>query len=151
MKVFNSQICTSREQSERLLALGLKKETADMVLLKEMVYDDNNHCTRDGDNYLIRPIDYIEGEEHRGHIPAWSLHRLIEMMPDYITPKEGLPSFSSFAYLNLAKTVVWYNYTDYDAEDRAFIHWCGNGIFSAIVDAIEWLIKEGYFNKEYLV
>lgn len=27
---FNSQICTSREQSERLLALGLKRETADM-------------------------------------------------------------------------------------------------------------------------
>ena len=27
---FNSQICTTREQSERLLALGLKPETADM-------------------------------------------------------------------------------------------------------------------------
>ena len=27
---FKSQICTTREQSERLLALGLKKETADM-------------------------------------------------------------------------------------------------------------------------
>ncbi len=27
---FNSQICTTREQSERLLSLGLKKETADM-------------------------------------------------------------------------------------------------------------------------
>ena len=26
---FKSQICTTREQSERLLALGLKKETAD--------------------------------------------------------------------------------------------------------------------------
>ncbi len=26
---FNSQICTTREQSERLLALGLKRETAD--------------------------------------------------------------------------------------------------------------------------
>ena len=26
---FNSQICTTREQSERLIALGLKKETAD--------------------------------------------------------------------------------------------------------------------------
>ena len=74
---FNSQICTTREQSERLIALGLKKETADMVLLKEMVYDEENHCTRDGDNYLIRPIDYLEGEEHRGHIPAWSLHRLL--------------------------------------------------------------------------
>ena len=30
MKEFNSQICTSREQSERLLALGVKPETADM-------------------------------------------------------------------------------------------------------------------------
>ena len=29
---FNSQICTTKEQSERLIALGLKKETADMCL-----------------------------------------------------------------------------------------------------------------------
>ena len=29
---FKSQICTTKEQSERLLALGLKKETADMGL-----------------------------------------------------------------------------------------------------------------------
>ena len=28
---FNSQVCTNKVQSERLLALGLKKETADMV------------------------------------------------------------------------------------------------------------------------
>ena len=30
---FNSQICTTKEQSERLLSLGLKKETADMTIL----------------------------------------------------------------------------------------------------------------------
>lgn len=29
---FNSQIATDRNQSERLLALGLKKETADMTI-----------------------------------------------------------------------------------------------------------------------
>ena len=29
---FNSQICTTKEQSERLIALGLKIETADMKL-----------------------------------------------------------------------------------------------------------------------
>ena len=28
---FKSSVCSSREQSDRLLALGLKKETADMV------------------------------------------------------------------------------------------------------------------------
>ena len=31
---FNSQICTTQIQSERLLALGLKNKTADMVLQK---------------------------------------------------------------------------------------------------------------------
>ena len=32
---FNSQICTTRSQSERLLALGLKAETADMRYIFE--------------------------------------------------------------------------------------------------------------------
>ena len=63
---FKSQISTSRVQSERLLELGLKKETADMVyepfaetsiLLEDSMWDVN--------------CDLI--------IPAWSLHRLIEM------------------------------------------------------------------------
>lgn len=37
---FKSQICTSIEQSKRLLELGLKKETADMVWIKELAYDE---------------------------------------------------------------------------------------------------------------
>ena len=65
---FNSQICTSREQSERLLALGLKKETADMSI---------------GHTGLLYPYPHRE-EEDRVFIPAWSLHRLIEMALRYI-------------------------------------------------------------------
>lgn len=76
---FNSQICTSVEQSKRLLELGLKKETADMVWMKELAWDEVNHCTYDAETYMLRPIDYLEGESHRGYIPAWSLHRLIEL------------------------------------------------------------------------
>ena len=34
---FNSQICTTREQSERLIALGLKKETADMYYSYDII------------------------------------------------------------------------------------------------------------------
>ena len=37
---FNSQICTTREQSERLLTLGLKKKTADMYYF---FYDKNTY------------------------------------------------------------------------------------------------------------
>lgn len=61
---FNSQICTSREQSESLLALGLKKETADMVWSRS--------C--DGSYYLAIEPYFFDAD-----IPAWSLHRLIEM------------------------------------------------------------------------
>ena len=135
---FKSQICTTREQSERLLSLGLKRETADMSYTAIVV---NHKVDYRLDCSTPKSID----------IPAWSLHRLIEMLPDLIYPKEELPSFSGYAYLNLTPIVVWYNYIDYDMEDRTLISWRGNGLFSAVVDAIEWLIKEGYFNKEYLV
>lgn len=135
---FNSAICTSRSQSERLLALGLKPETADMSYTAIVV----NH-----------KVDYRLdcSTPKRIDIPAWSLHRLIEMIPGLIYPKEELPSFSGYAYLNLTPIAVWYHYIDYDMEDRTLISWRGNGIFSAVVDATEWLIKEGYFPKEYLV
>lgn len=62
---FNSQICTTKEQSERLLTLGLKKETADMGWVKML----------NGDEYVIAIAeDYAFID-----IPAWSLHRLIEI------------------------------------------------------------------------
>ena len=64
---FNSQICTTREQSERLLSLGLKKETADCHWAYHSIT-----ATR----YIVaHPCDGV-GE----CIPAWSLHRLIEMV-----------------------------------------------------------------------
>lgn len=72
---FNSQICTTREQSKRLLALGLKKETADCYL--EYVGIDNYgnnvwHPSTIVNNY--RMPDYSRD------FPAWSLHRLIEIL-----------------------------------------------------------------------
>ena len=77
---FKSTICTSVEQSKHLLELGLKKETADMVWMKELAWDEVAHCTYDAETYMLRPIDYLEGESHRGHIPAWSLHRLMQLV-----------------------------------------------------------------------
>ena len=71
---FNSQICTSREQSERLLALGLKKETADMGWVKLL----------EGDGYVMaiaEDYSFID-------IPAWSLHRLLCLYGADYTIKE---------------------------------------------------------------
>jgi hypothetical protein len=72
---FTSQICTSRDQSERLLALGLKKGTADCILV-ENPFKPNN--------YVMFPIvdvdETLENEMNSEPIPAWSLHRLIELL-----------------------------------------------------------------------
>lgn len=65
---FNSQICTTKEQSERLLALGLKKETADMFL----------HPA--GTAYAIAYCDIKDKMRINPYIPAWSLDRLIEIL-----------------------------------------------------------------------
>ena len=68
----NSAVCTSRAQSERLLALGLKKQTADMHHYKwSEGYWDIQSCPPRGTESC--------------YIPAWSLHRLLCLLPrEYI-------------------------------------------------------------------
>ena len=70
---FKSQICTTREQSERLLSLGLKKETADIVhyFSQSLAQDWTIVPLADGET-----AKHIQGLE----IPAWSLDRLIEIL-----------------------------------------------------------------------
>ena len=66
---YKSQICTTKEQSERLLELGLKPETADC-------------CLDDVIEGIYSPMALKKVFESQ--IPAWSLHRLIELCPESI-------------------------------------------------------------------
>ena len=116
---FNSQICTTREQSERLLSLGLKKETADMWY------------PRFAPSFPI-PLtedDYEHELSNQDDVPAWSLHRLINIIQD------------DCPRLDIIKNVVWIKSVRFNADN----------IYNNLISAYEWLIKEGYFNKEYLV
>lgn len=65
---FKSAICTSIEQSERLLALGLKKETADMYWV--------NH----GNLWMPVMLLHEDRPLDNNDTPAWSLGRLLEIM-----------------------------------------------------------------------
>ena len=100
---FKSQICTTREQSERLLKLGLKRETADMCYRKLV---NSEHHTYDSLQCATpRSID----------IPAWSLHRLMEML--------ALCQYEIYPLDNVYEDIIY---------------------------IVEYEIKEGYFNKDYL-
>ena len=79
---FKSQICTTKEQSERLLALGLKKETADMKYPygEEIYWGTITGYLSD----LPEIINSVDDEATEDDLPAWSLNRLIELCA---TPK----------------------------------------------------------------
>lgn len=110
---FTSQICTTKEQSERLLALGLRKETADMKYpYEETIY----WGTRTGSLASLPKIINSVDDVFEDDFPAWSLHRLIEIY------------------------------------DKTCIFWDGTSKnpFDDIILRIEYRIKCGELNKEYL-
>ena len=84
---FKSQVATSVEQSKRLLELGLKKETADMHITnmssKGINYTDDWGI---GTTPYCDAISFWESiglqleKTAWSIIPAWSLHRLLEML-----------------------------------------------------------------------
>lgn len=122
---FKSQICTTREQSERLLALGLKKETADCALLP---------LTDKVTSVLVKPST----KDIKNTIPAWSLHRLLSLLPTEIKcdVENGLG-----IYLGSQNDVSYFGVLGYYS--------CEN-LYDAVILCIEDVIKEGYFNKDYL-
>lgn len=74
---FKTQICTTIEQSKRLLELGLKKETADCYYSYEVEEHGENRF------WEIIVSDWEPYWEITNNtIPAWSLHRLIELYKD---------------------------------------------------------------------
>lgn len=122
---FKSQICTTREQSERLLALGIRKETADMALVENWDWNEEDGKFFTGE-YFERPIDYVEGLRDKW-IPAWSLYRLIELA-EVSVEISGLWIKISGAYR-------------YEEKDN---------VYDNLIDAIKELIDNDVFNKDYL-
>ena len=128
---FKSQMCTTVAQSERLLALGLKKDTADMGSVRNLV-----RTTSNGTQEVIFTFTPDNWEANPDSIPRWSPHRLIEMMPTQIE-KDMRRKIIDFGVLYEGKVF----YEDFDFFDN---------LYDNIIDCIEWLIKNEYFNKEYL-
>ena len=130
-----NQICTTKEQSSRLLEAGVRPETADMYL-------DEFEC----------PVAF-EYRRIEGHVdqdmafPAWSLSKLIDMLPPAI---DSLGTLYLCAGLNAKK----YNADNKVKAHQYSIEYGLNYIshryddpFEAFIEAIEWLIKEGKFPR----
>ena len=128
---FNTQICTNKEQSKKLIDLGLNPNTADMHHYRwSEGYWDIQNCPPRGSN--------------SNFIPAWSLHRLINMMP-YELDKYNYT-------IHVTQTGVEYSgiFDSAYGIESLVSKYSSDNLYDNIIDCIEWLIKENYFNKEYL-
>lgn len=132
---WKNNIATTRKQSERLLAMRLKPETAYMcynLYFASAPLEINNYGA---DLY-----------KDKRFIPSWSLARLLEMMPHSIE-QTGRPN----ADLNInADDTYWfvtYDELGYDVKHQVI----KRDLFDAVIDMMEWLIWNKYFNKEYLI
>lgn len=121
MSKFNSQVCTSVEQSKLLLELGLNPETADYQHFAYTTDSKGKPIPKRNQKWVIRiGIDkYVPvcGFMSTTFIPAWSLHRLIKL------------------YKDVGDTSMW------SLE---------NVNYNRLIQCIGLAIKHGAFNKEYL-
>lgn len=121
---FNSQVCTTKEQSQRLLNLGLKPETADCQYAALVIDWKGNPISNPKWRFYDHNKGFIvQNFEQMECVPAWSLHRLLSI---------GING----DYMGL-----WNININIDTV---------KDLFEQLIKLIEWTIKDGVFNKEYL-
>lgn len=139
-----NQICTNKKQSSRLLEAGIRPDTADCYLQRITETDDwssNNVQDMIIESWMDKP-GLLDMD---GRYPAWSLSKMIDMLPATISQRNR-PDLS----LEITKdSVYWFiQYTElgYDCKHEVM----KKKVLDAVVNMIEWLIKEGYLDKKYL-
>lgn len=145
MNQFTLKIATNVEQSDRIVALGIKSETADCFIRQITETDDwsdynTNHS-------LFEPWMNKENIIKSMFKPSWSLSRLIEIMPTKIDKDRKVGSLfvshediSYFGFEEGGNLIFLFGYSVCDNEN----------VFDIAIDMIEYLIKLGHLNKEYL-
>lgn len=126
---FKSSICTSISQSERLMALGLKSDTADMAIEQDL------ESTYEA--YYISAYP-----PSKKGIPAWTLDRLMELMPYSIEMHHAIWCLQiSRGFVRYAKI----------GKEKVYVGFFQRpNTYDAVVDCIEWLIKDVHFEPDYL-
>lgn len=125
-------IATTKEQSKRLLKLGFKKETADMVYQA----------------VGLTPYNvWYKSEIENDFFPAWSLSRLMEMLPKSIRYNDLIH------YMEIQTDEECYDieYHIFDGEREWYLSGgYDKDIFEAIIETFEILLQKEIIKVEDL-
>lgn len=137
-----NQICTNKEQSHRLLEAGVRPETADCYL--QRITETDDWSSDNVQDQIIEPWMNKPGLlDMVGRYPAWSLSKLIGMMPDQVEC-EGYNYYLFILPRDKEFTVK------YSAGSNLAQSYCRESLFDAITEMIEWLIGRNLLDKKYL-
>lgn len=155
-----AQICTTRDQSKKLLELGISSETADMswhftnMKTESLQWELKPAPLTTKENFFGRIeklacslYKHADGTPMTGDevfnkiwgeaIPAWSLGALIGILPSKVKDEK----FTIDYYLTIGKDGVTYSNL---MEDEENLYECYGELIECCVDMIETLIIEGY-------
>ena len=129
----NTQIATTIEQSQRLIACGVNHDSADMFY--------TNYHTKPNDKMPI--VKTAPLGIRKDIIPAWSLSALLALLPKHLKNKSGYNAHSFvIEYAHTASPSQWrIAYNGWYNGAESFYH---ESPIEACVEAIEWLLKNGY-------
>lgn len=128
-------IATNRYQSSRLLLCRVSAESADMSI--------------DTDTNKLYLGAYSERVDKVHEIPAWSLTRLLELIPQHRIAPHGKTPCDLYIRHCPAYWLVMYNDGKTGGDDEDYMWQCtseqrAETLIEACVKMIEWLMNCGY-------
>ena len=122
-----TSISTTKDQSARLLKCGVSTDTADMMFTP--------HNT-------LSTEPYKETLEDRGYIPAWSLSRLLTLLPFKI-PCGNFEFWLDVAPINFGtQWSIGYHCIEKPLTIKGLTH--NENLIECAVQEFEWLSANGY-------
>lgn len=133
-----TNICTTQDQSARLLKCGVSTDTADMIGV-EPDY-----------GYECEPWSSMRGHDTRGYFPAWSLSALLGLLPKEIDI-DGYPYRINIYFENPDEPVIgnqwclYYKPKKHNEKSRIDdVPMYAPDLIECAVQEIEWLSANGY-------
>ena len=115
-----TKICTSIEQSKKLIELEIDVKTADMYYLDDHYNVVSLKTNFSYENYLLYKGDIVD------YIPAWSLSALLELIPtddkkdEYYVDTESHSDYHTVSYRNCWDGCIHSEYSEESLLDAAF-------------------------------
>ena len=138
---------TNLEQSKRLFYAGLKLRTADYIVDSTFEKVDGVMNVREKPIRIEAPSDLKKAESNKYFSTAWSLGKLIHMMPDTIPSAydENGNEIADGEPIDF-ELVISRNSIRYISEDGVCrFQYSGSTLLDAAVDMMERLLKDSYY------